>query len=767
MSTFLQHPLVARYRAALFCVVGLLVSFLVTQALPSATSATRGTPFAVLFIALVYGLLTGLSAAGIVLVYRTTRVLNFAQTAIGAGGGILCFNLLQLSGVPLWAAFPIGLVMSTLLGAAFDLVFGRRFANAPRLVLTVLTIVAAGFLASAGQAAVDVLPIFPDKALRSLQQLSGTSSLRPLLPFPNFSFTIPDLPVPYGFAEVFAIVMSIVALVAIGAFLRFTRVGVAVRAMADNKERAALLGISVGMLSTLVWALSGLLSGLSVTLAGLLGTPASASGIAPAILLPALAAAVVARMRSIPVAVVTAVGISFVTAGVQYDQPDLSPVISVGLLVLVGVSLLLLSRRRGRSEGGAESSWAATEELRPIPREMVKLNPVRVTKWVLLLALAALVILYPFISSTGQTFLGAVIAINAIVALSLVVLTGWSGQVSLGQFGYVAIGAFVAGVLADHYGLPFLIAVPVAALVTGAVAVITGLPALRIPGLFLGVATFAFAVAMRAVLFNPRFLGGLVPASGLQRPNLFGIDFEDERAMYFLCLVALALCVLLVLNLRRTRFGRVVIGVRENAANAESAGIPVIRTKLTAFAVAGVLAGFAGAIFAFQQRGLAADSFNATASIDIFVMVVIGGVGTVWGALLGSLYVNGSAALLTDLPELAPIFGSASALILLYIQPGGLIAIFAKMRDAALRIIAQRNQLVVPSLFADMSPEALHLRLIPMTAPVEGSGLQAIRRRYRINTSMLARGRGRESELSTEDVATSLSARPIEGGSPA
>ena len=767
MTTLLNHPLVARYRAAIFSALGLLVVFIVTQLIPSATSNSRGTPFAVLFLALVYGLLNGLAAAGIVLVYRTTRVLNFAQTAIGAGGGLLCFDLLQLSHVPLWVAFPIGLIVSAVLGAVFDLVFGRRFANAPRVVLTVLTIVAAGFLASAGQAAVDALPIFPDRALRSLDQIAGTASLRPLLPFSNFSFRIPDLPVPYGFPEIFAIVMSIVALVAIGCYLRYSRVGVAVRAMAENKERAALLGISVGLLSTIVWSISGLLSGLSVTLAGLLGTPASASGIAPTILLPALAAAVVARMRSIPVAVVTAIAISFITRAVQYNQPDLEPLISVGLLLLVAVALLAQSRRRTRSEEGAESSWAATEELRPIPREMAKLNPVRVTKWVLLALAAVLVILYPFVTSTGQTFLGAVIALNAIVALSLVVLTGWSGQVSLGQFGYVAIGAFTAGVLAVHLNFPFLIAVPVAAVVTGGIAVLTGLPALRIPGLFLGVATFAFAIAVGDILFNPHFLGGLLPQSGLQRPNLFGIDFEDERSMYFLCLVALALSIVLVVNLRRTRFGRVVISVRENAANAESAGIPVVRTKLMAFGVAGLLAGFSGALFAFQQRGLAADSFNATASIDIFVMVVVGGVGSVWGALLGSLYVNGAQFLLTDLPELAPIFGSASALILLYIQPGGLIAIFARARDAILRIIAQRNQLVVPSLFADMDPEALHLRLIPITAPISGAGLQAIRRRYRIGTSMLSVVRRKEPELSTQDVASSLKTHRAEEVAPA
>jgi branched-chain amino acid transport system permease protein len=484
--------------------------------------------------------------------------------------------------------------------------------------------------------------------------------------------------------------------------------------------------------------------------------------VAPALLLPALVAAVVARMKSIPVAVAAALGISLLSQAILYNQADLSPLLSVGMLLLVAAVLLLQGRRQGRSETSVTSSWAATEELRPIPREMLQLNPVRVTRALLILIMLFAVGLYPFVSSTGQTFLGAVIALNAIVGLSLVVLTGWSGQVSLGQFAYVAIGGFVAAVLSDKLGMSFWLAVPAASIITAGIAVLTGLPALRIPGLFLAIATFAFAVATRDVLFNPRFLGGLLPVQGLHRPQLFVVDFEDEKAMYFLCVGALILSILLVINLRRTRFGRVVIAVRDNDTNAESAGIPAVRTKLLAFAVAGLLAGFSGAIFAFQQRALPADSFNATASIDIFVLVVVGGVGSVWGALLGSMFINGTKAALTSLPELIPILGPASALYLLYAYPGGLISIFGNIRDAALRIIAQRNQLVVPSLFADMDPESLHLRLIPLTAPIEGSGLESIRRRYRLGASMLSVIGRKEAGPSAESTAMSLVAAKSE-----
>ncbi|MHB8507250.1 MAG: hypothetical protein ACYDGR_01195, partial [Candidatus Dormibacteria bacterium] len=153
---------------------------------------------------------------------------------------------------------------------------------------------------------------------------------------------------------------------------------------------------------------------------------------------------------------------------------------------------------------------------------------------------------------------------------------------------------------------------------------------------------------------------------------------------------------------------------------------------------------------------------NPTASVDIFVQVVIGGVGSVWGPILGSIYINGAHLALADLPEVAAIVGPALGLVLLYFAPGGLISIIALMRDAALRIIAQRNQMVVPSLFADMDPESLHLRLIPLTAPIPGSGLQSLRRRYKLGTSMFALVRGSAAGPSAEAQAMGLAAAKVE-----
>ena len=168
-----------------------------------------------------------------------------------------------------------------------------------------------------------------------------------------------------------------------------------------------------------------------------------------------------------------------------------------------------------------------------------------------------------------------------------------------------------------------------------------------------------------------------------------------------------------------------LIALRESEQNVAAFGIDAVRMRLAAFAFSGALAGFAGAIFAHQQRGLNADSFAATASIDIFVLAVLGGIGSVNGALLGSLYFNVTRYFITS-ALFAGIVGSGGTLLLLYVAPGGLVSLVAKFRDACLRIVAQRRQMVVPSLFADYDPDALERRLIPLAEASGNSGLGAL-----------------------------------------
>jgi branched-chain amino acid transport system permease protein len=278
--------------------------------------------------------------------------------------------------------------------------------------------------------------------------------------------------------------------------------------------------------------------------------------------------------------------------------------------------------------------------------------------------------------------------------------------------------------------VPFWFAVPVAAAVAGLVAAIIGIPALRIKGLFLGIVTLAFGLAVDAALFNDRYFGWILPKNGVDRPTLFFLNFDKERPMYYLSLACLVLAVVIARNLRRSRFGRLLIAMRENEANVQSFGVSAVRLKLTAFAVSGSMAGFAGAVFAHQQRGVSGVSFSTTLSTNTFVFTVLGGIGSVAGALTGALFQTLTDYFLPSNDFFATVLNSLRygglTLIVMFVVPAGLWALLVVVRDAWLRIVAQRRQIIVPSLFADYDPAALERRLIPLGDVDSHSGLAAL-----------------------------------------
>ncbi|MBA3654160.1 MAG: branched-chain amino acid ABC transporter permease, partial [Actinobacteria bacterium] len=545
-----------------------------------------------------------------------------------------------------------------------------------------------------------------------------------LLPFPGFKFHVGSVRAPFGFPEVLALELTVIALIGLVIFFRYTRAGVAVRAAAENAERAALLGIGVAGLSTLVWVIAAVLSGMNLIADGLMNDPTGLSRGTTALLAP-LAAAVFARMRSLPIAVGVSVGIGMAAAATAWTYSDSQPIVSTGLFVAIVAGLLLQRRSLFRSsQTEEESSWEATAEPRPVPKELRSIATLRWARAGFVAVALLLVALLPFMFAVRIQNLLSVIAIFTIVGLSLVVLTGWSGQVSLGQFGFVAIGAAVAASLNANLHWSFWLAVPGGTIATGGVAMLIGLPALRIRGLYLAIVTFAFADAVAALFSSPKYLRDHLPRS-VERPSLFFVNFADERSMYYLSVVAVLLVLVVVLNLRRSRFGRLLIAARENESNVQSFGVGLVRMKVLAFVVSGAMAGFAGSLYAFQQRGVTGAGYGADRSFQVFIFTILGGVSSAGGALLGSAYGNLSAYFLANNQAFAFFIGIIP-LALLYVEPGGLITLINQVRDSWLRILAQRRQLVVPSLFADYDANALARRLIPLAPPITGQGLAGL-----------------------------------------
>ena len=207
--------------------------------------------------------------------------------------------------------------------------------------------------------------------------------------------------------------------------------------------------------------------------------------------------------------------------------------------------------------------------------------------------------------------------------------------------------------------------------------------------------------------------------------------------MYYLVVAGLLLAILLVSILRRTRTGRVLIGMRENVNNAQSFGINAVRTRIGAFALSGFLAGYAGVLLAHHQRAIDPSSYNAGLSLQFFVIAAVAGFGSVSGAVIGGLYVA-IQTLLSNVTGPVSIFigivlGPIGLFLLLYMFPRGLSAMVYGVRDAILRIVAQRRQMIVPALFADYDPYAVERQLAPLSAPDTRSGLAAVgaERRYR------------------------------------
>jgi branched-chain amino acid transport system permease protein len=245
----------------------------------------------------------------------------------------------------------------------------------------------------------------------------------------------------------------------------------------------------------------------------------------------------------------------------------------------------------------------------------------------------------------------------------------------------------------------------------------------------------------------------------VERPKLFFIDLEDTRSMYYFNVVMLAFALFVVVVLRRSRTGRVLIALRENENNLRSFGVNPTRMRLAAFAISGFLCGLAGVLLVHHQRAATAADFPARLSLDIFLFAVVGGVGSVTGAMLGALYFSLQRLLTNQFWQF--VVGPFGVLVVLYIAPGGLASLVVSVRDGVLKIIAQRRQMVVPSLFSDIDAAALERQLIPLAEAIPEEGLGALphERRYRAGSDLYGdRGRLADGDRRRGEEAAALGA---------
>lgn len=643
-------------------------------------------PAGIVVQGLVYGALYSVSAVGVVLVYRASRVVNFAQAQLGLLGGTTSALLAAGHGLNFYLSIAAGLAVAALTGGLTHMLVIHRLRRSSRLLVAVATI-------GLAQALAGLVSFLPSLLCGSLL---GTCSISRNFRFPlTATFTI--YPVVFNGSDVVTIVSAVGVLVALAGLLRFTTWGRIMRGAAENRDRAVLLGLRVFPVDVSVWVLAACLSAVTIFLhIGVFGYSglASVPNAGDDVLLRVLAAAVIGGMENLPRTVAAALVLGVYDAGATWTSANV-PLVDASLVVIIVVSLLVQHRAFTRV-GDVIGNWLTVSHSRPVPPALAQLGEVRWARRVGVLVVVFLLIDAPHLLPVDRLYLLAPLLVFGLVGLSLVLLSGWAGQISLGQFALAGLGGAITAYLYQDHSWNYLAALVVGIVAAAAAAFAIGLPALRIRGPFLAVTTLAFALAMAEYVLPPQWFPTFVVQT-MNRPTVFGRQpFASDAAMYYLTLGAFVLVLLGLRSWRASAPGRALIATRDNEAAAEAAGLPTTRLRLAAFVLSGAVAGLAGGLFVMDQRGVFYGSFSADTSVLLFSMAVVGGLGSLTGVVLGVVYIWGVQYLLP--PQWSIIVSGLGIVVLLLFLPEGLAGLVERARDAVLLRLAARRGIEVPEL---------------------------------------------------------------------
>lgn len=623
-------------------------------------------PIAFLLLGLIVGMTYGILAVGLVLVFRSNRIINFAHGEIGAFAAAALGLVIVQWRFPYWIAYPLALAVGAAVSALAEVAVVRRLRSAPRLMSVVATLGFGQFL-----------------LLFSLV-INNEARAGQVFPQPTFfpSFTIDGLLLTS--AHTAMLVLTPLLVFALVTFLRRSPYGLAIRGAAANPDAARLSGIFAARTSTMSWAIAGAVSAHTAIL--FLPTRGFVSGesFGPGLLLRAFVPAVLARMTSIPIALGAGVGVGVVEQLLLAYFPRGGLVEAVLFAVLLVA--LLLQRRVASARDEERGSWNAVQAWAPLPEIYRRVWVIRNLGRLLAAAGLVLAALLPlFVTNTAAFTLTQIVAF-AIVGVSVGVVTGLGGQLTLGQFAVAAVGAVVSYQVASRSG-NFFLSFLLAGLAAAATAVLVGLPALRIKGLMLAVTTLSFALMTQSwLLQQPWMLGERVTPG---RPIIGTLEFATARSYYLFSLVILVIALWLAGNIRRGGIGRRLIAVRDNEDNARAFTISANAVKLQGFGLAGFIAGLGGATFGHLLSRMSPLSFPVAGSIDVVAAAVIGGIGLLVGPVLGAIYIIG-------IPAFLPLDAAGAAatalgwLILILYAPGGLAQLVRPVRERVIDRLAAR-----------------------------------------------------------------------------
>jgi ABC-type branched-subunit amino acid transport system ATPase component/ABC-type branched-subunit amino acid transport system permease subunit len=646
-----------------------------------------------LVLGLLNGLTIGLLAVGFVLVYKANRFLNLAHAQLGTLSALLLAKLVLDAGLSFWLVFPLVIGVGIGIGLLVErlLVAPLRARTSSPITLLLLSLGISQLLL----------------AVTYIPSLGPDLSEAPQYPQPFESDLMIGAVRLTGMSVLTAVLVPLLV-IALAVFFRYSILGKQIRAAASNPDAARLAGIPVRRVSAITWAIAGALSAITAVLQAPTQGNFNVAALGPYLLLLTLGAAAFGAFVSMPMALAGGLLLGVVAQVVAAETSS-----GANAQVAVFVLTLAIVLFRGKAIGRVFSLAGSVVQERPVLRvpESLSNSPLVRFQYLWLgtitVLFAAVWPLLPYFDTVGRQFLLSLVLINALLGVALTMLLGWGGQVSLGHFAVVGVTSYLTVKWApEGWSLPALCLF--AAVVGALVMVLVGLPALRVRGLTLAVTTLGFGVITSEWLLRQGWLGGessfgvsldtLPPlAPGLGTPS-------TPLHYYYISLVVLVLAVAGAAALRRSMPGRLVVAVRDNEKASAAFGISPATIKLSILAVSGSYAGIAGVLFVGSWRSVSPGQFTADVSLALIAIPVIGGLGSLGGAVLAAVLLYAGTFFLG--PLVSPLFGDFGNNLgfALFLAGAGTVFAILKLPQGLAGEVQQRWQLYLERRAARAEP---------------------------------------------------------------
>jgi ABC-type branched-subunit amino acid transport system permease subunit len=597
-----------------------------------------------LLLGLGAGAVYGILALGLVLKYRSAGVVDFGHGAVAMFIAYVYLGLREEGTLQFpWVVIPHEISFGSPLGAAPAIALSLVYAAVLGIVMYWLIYRPLRTASALSRVCASVGVMLALQAIAVLNYGTTAKSTQAILP--TEPIEIGNITVPSDrlwFAGIVVVIAAVLAVV-----YRYTRFGLATQASAENEEGAALVGLSADRIGGGNWIIATILAGI----AGILIAPVST--VDPTsytlFIVPALGVALVARFNSFAIAAGAGLALGMLQSltikllTVWDWLPERGVPQALPFLLIV-IAMTLMSRGVGaRGVVGELRNPSLGRPTRPYLTTAVCF-------------VVGVIVLVALEGSLRAAFINSIVFVC--LALSLVVLTGYVGQVSLAQMSFAGLSAFELSHLGQGAGIPFPIDLLLAALVAVPLGLLIGLPALRIRGVNLAVVTLAFAFTIDALVFNDEGFGGGLAGRNAPTPELFGLDLGIAKGDAYprvifgiFALVVVCLVGLLVARLRNAPAGRMFIAVRSNERAASAVGIDVARTKLLAFALSAFIAGLGGGLYAYAQQTVTAPSFAVFTSLSLLAVTYVAGVGRIAGAVVAGVMLSSTGLLVTALDK--------------------------------------------------------------------------------------------------------------------